>query len=182
MDQSGFRPAFASIFPPLLHLLSFCLIANSPFWSWKLRFPDFYICLPKLLEQLLLCYSSLLCFILSYSIKQNQPFTLWIWFIFPTHLKGNFRWSLVSNLELTSSDLNKLWIMTTSLKKRKLEKRRTRKLKLTEAERGWDFDKSIKSLLFSQTNKHAALEAKKEMHSLLFSKAVLKGIFKMTVF
>ena len=36
--------------------------------------------------------------------------------------------------------------------------------------RGWDFDKSIKSLLFSQTNKHAAaaLEAKKEMHSLLF--------------
>ena len=73
------------------------------------------------------------------SIKQNQPFTLWIWFIFPTHLKGNFRWSLVSNLELTSSDLNKLWIMTTSLKKRKLEKRRTRKLKLTEGAEGMRF-------------------------------------------
>ena len=137
MDQSGFRPAFASIFPPLLHLLSFCLIAKILHFG-----PDFdkteiswflYLSTKASRTTFVMLFFALL--ILN-SIKQNQPFTLWIWFIFPTHLKGNFRWSLVSNLELTSSDLNKLWIMTTSLKKRKLEKRRrrTRKLKLTEAE------------------------------------------------
>ena len=133
-------------FSPMLHKLSWKYFVKKTWFCFKISdflWQNWYLSNHKLIQSFWnnFCYVILflLCFILSCSIKQNQPFTLWIWFIFPTHLKGNFRWTQFFQFGidfLWSEQIvnNDNFSISSFLKKRKLEKRRrrTRKLKLTE--------------------------------------------------